>query len=192
MVKSLESQVVGTLVRDSHFEDIWVTPEPVAIPYFDGQAVTVAFDGIEEATPEGLREADEALRNFLQLGPADRLAATPVALANYQEMLDAVDLEPLDLPTPAAIWQHVQPRHLVVTQETEGEERDFYIQIEGECDWEEEHGIALVFRQGRMLTRLSQYDGHLTEAHAYGQPGITDPLMEQFYATFGRSANGNS
>ncbi|MET4073148.1 hypothetical protein [Hymenobacter sp. UYCo722] len=189
MMNTLESQVVGILIRDSHFDDLWVTREPVAVPYFDNALVTVTFDGVAEELPDCLREADAALRNFLQLSPADRLAATAVVLANYQEMLDAADIEPLDLPEPSAIWQHVQPRNLVVTEETEGAERDFYIQIEGECDWEEEHGIALVFRQGRMLTRLSQYDGHLTEAHAYGRADIADPLMAQFYAAFGRPGN---
>ena len=184
MINSLVSQVVGPLVRDAHFSDWWSTPEPVAIPYFDGLRMTVTFDGIDEANC--LQEADAALRNFLKLSSTDRIADSPAVLANYKENLQFSDIEPLELSEPSAIWAYVQPQHLAVTSETEGVERDFYIQIEGECNWEIEHGLALVFRQGRMLTRLSQYDGHLTEAHAFGQSDIADPLMEKYYAAFGR------
>lgn len=31
-----------------------------------------------------------------------------------------------------------------------------------ECAWEPEHGLQLVFRDGRRLTRISQFDGDLT------------------------------
>ncbi|MFC7668884.1 DUF6985 domain-containing protein [Hymenobacter humi] len=61
--------------------------------------------------------------------------------------------------------------------------------MESECEWEVEHGLQLVFRQGRMLTRVSQYDGHLTESQAEDIPEEQDALMMQYYAKFGRSSN---
>jgi len=36
-----------------------------------------------------------------------------------------------------------------------------YFSIEGNCDWEEEHGLQLVFRDGTEVTKVGQYDGHL-------------------------------
>lgn len=49
-----------------------------------------------------------------------------------------------------------------------------------ECDWEEEHGLQLVFRQGKKLTRISDQDGHLTEADAYDKPDEEDELLSKF------------
>lgn len=48
------------------------------------------------------------------------------------------------------------------------------------CDWEYEHGLQFVFRQGRVLTRVSAEDGHLTEADAYDKPDSKDKLLSQF------------
>lgn len=49
-----------------------------------------------------------------------------------------------------------------------------------DCEWEEEHGLALVFRKGMRLTRVSQYDGWLTEADAFDRPDAEDLLLSQF------------
>ena len=49
-----------------------------------------------------------------------------------------------------------------------------------ECEWEQEHGLQLVFRQGKKLTRVSDQDGHLTKADAYGIPDNEDKLLSAF------------
>ena len=38
---------------------------------------------------------------------------------------------------------------------------------EANCDWEEEHGLMLVWRNGTTLTKVGGYDGHLTNVNAY-------------------------
>ena len=60
------------------------------------------------------------------------------------------------------------------------QEQDIYVQVACECDWEQEHGLQLVFRQGKKLTRISDNDGHLTEADAYGKPDEEDELLSKF------------
>jgi hypothetical protein len=55
-----------------------------------------------------------------------------------------------------------------------------YVQIACQCDWEQEHELQLVFRQGRKLTRISYFDGHLTESDAYGKPDEEDELLSGF------------
>lgn len=45
-----------------------------------------------------------------------------------------------------------------------------YVQLTGSCDWEKEHGLQVVLRQGRTLSRVSSQDGHLTTAEAYALP----------------------
>lgn len=47
-----------------------------------------------------------------------------------------------------------------------------YLSLEGEVSWEPERGLQLVFEDGQRVCRVSQYDGHVTVAHAYGDPSL--------------------
>lgn len=37
------------------------------------------------------------------------------------------------------------------------------------CAWEPEHGLQLVLREGRSITKLGPYDGHLTHSDAFAR-----------------------
>ncbi|MBO0834789.1 MAG: hypothetical protein J2P28_04615 [Actinobacteria bacterium] len=47
-----------------------------------------------------------------------------------------------------------------------------YLSFEGEVSWEPEHGMQLVYEDGQRLCKVSQYDGHVTVAHALGDPSL--------------------
>jgi hypothetical protein len=42
-----------------------------------------------------------------------------------------------------------------------------YISLECDCDWEVEHGLQIVFKEGRAVTKVGPYNGHLTNSDAY-------------------------
>jgi uncharacterized protein DUF6985 len=74
----------------------------------------------------------------------------------------------------ADIWEHVQFRHppewrLGGGPLTPGRS---YLSFEGEVSWEPEHGLQLVYEDGQRVCKVSQYDGHVTVAHAYGDPSL--------------------
>jgi len=50
------------------------------------------------------------------------------------------------------------------------------VQITAECEWEPEHGLQIVYRDGSELKRVSQQDGHLTYVDAYGLPESEDRI----------------
>ena len=187
MVESFSSQAAGALQLDEHFGDSWAAIEPLALPFFNGQQVAVSFEGGATPSQHFTQAADGALLNFLSLSAADRLAATDAVFANYQQVL-AWAGQQLALNEPSDVWRYVTPQHLHIIEESDEAQRDIYLLIEAECEWEVEHGLQLVFRQGRMLTRVSQYDGHLTESQAEDIPEDKDDLMMQYYAKFGRSS----
>ncbi|WP_426491964.1 DUF6985 domain-containing protein [Hymenobacter sp. 102] len=184
MPESIQSSVVGLLVQDDNFEDWWQS-QPVPVPFFDHMPLTVILSGATAPTASDLADLDDCLRNFLALGPADRLAASGLVWANYQEMVDAVGEEELDvsISAPAEVWAQVRPGDIHISWR-DRRDQDVYLSIECGCGWEEEHGLQLVFRRGRMLTRVSQYDGHLTEADAYDRPDVTDALLSAYNTTF--------
>ena len=50
---------------------------------------------------------------------------------------------------PERIWEHVQlGSELHVSRRTSGDQA-IYISLECNCDWEPEHGLQLVFKEGR-------------------------------------------
>ena len=53
-----------------------------------------------------------------------------------------------------------------------------YVVVEANCDWEEEHGLMLVWKDGKRLTKVGGYDGHLSNVWAYDD----DTLENVVYA----------
>ncbi|HEY4244555.1 MAG TPA: hypothetical protein VGM88_32295 [Kofleriaceae bacterium] len=120
------------------------------MPYFAGAELTFVFDGIDG--DDRLDEIAAAVRRFLALSTRDRDAAAPAVFENYRAA-HAADVE---IAGPADVWRHVHPDEIRVTRH-----RAVYVQITAECDWEPEHGIQLIYREGWELTRVSEQDGHL-------------------------------
>ncbi|WBA43002.1 DUF6985 domain-containing protein [Hymenobacter canadensis] len=190
MDKFIQSTVVGPMLQDADLDDWWQS-QPVAVPFFDNQPVSVVLSGVLSATAADLADMDECLTHFLALGAADRLALSDLVWANYQEVVEAVG-EDLDIriDTPADVWAHVHPREIHISWRDRRDE-DIYLSVECACDWEIEHGLQLVFRRGRMLTRVSQCDGQLTEADANDWPDEKDALLSAYNATFTSPKNQN-
>jgi hypothetical protein len=188
MPDSFVSKAAGVLKLDATFGDCWQSIDPLAVPFFGGRQVKVAFDCGASPDEKFMQAADTALLKLLALGEAERLAVTDAVLANYHQAL-VYDSKPLPLKESTDIWQYIEPHHLLVRLEDDEAQSDIYLLIEAECAWEIEHGLQLVFRQGQMLTRVSQCDGHLTESSAEGIAEEMDALMMRYYAAFGHSEN---
>ncbi|HEX7276579.1 MAG TPA: hypothetical protein VF244_04330 [Acidimicrobiales bacterium] len=137
----------------------WQT-EPLPLPLFAGTVlpIDIVNEGGEGPLPDDLAAAARA---FLTLPPS--ILRTPAVLdalvRNYEEAREFFCPEPLPITTAADLWDHVMP--IGVTAEWD-EEGTPYLVVECNCDWEPEHGLALAFRRGRRLTRLSESDGHVT------------------------------
>lgn len=158
---------LGELTPDADAPEWWVS-QPVAVPFLDGQRVS--FTVTAEAT-DGVYPPDvaEAVRQFLALGPDDRAAAAPLVFQNYADFADAVTEVEVEIDGPAAVWDHVRVTGIHVDRRPR-RDRDVYVQVTCNCDWEVEHGLQLVFRRGSRLVRVSDQDGHLTRADAYDLP----------------------
>ena len=46
--------------------------------------------------------------------------------------------------------------------------------VECGCDWEGEHGLQIVFKDGLVVNKVGAFDGHVTNSDAYGDPGLED------------------
>lgn len=184
MNKEIISKIIGRLKQEESFPDWWKS-EKIAIPFFDNDKLTIIFMDFEpELDTTFIDEADQALRNFLALKTDDRNSISELVYKNCMDFLEAVEYDEIDEPlrqinNKSDIWNFIHPSEIYVTRRPY-KDQDIYVFIACECDWEQEHGLQLVFRQGRKLTRISDQDGHLTEADAYDKPDEEDELLSRF------------
>lgn len=178
------SKSIGVLFQDDRVEDFWES-SPRRIPFFDNKTIKISFLNLEPANDKlFINEADTALNNFLSMGPSNRLKLSSFAYQNCMEFLNAVEYDEEDKPLwdikdQSEIWNFVYPQDIEVIRRYR-RDQDIYINVICECEWEREHGLQLVFRQGKKLTRISSQDGHITEADANDIPDDEDQLLSQF------------
>ena len=184
MSKSIKSNIIGQLIQVEDFDDWWISND-IEIPFFDNEEFTITFMDFEPKKDKAfIEEADHALSNFLALTANDRLSISELVLKNCRDFMEEVGVDEFgedlqQVKDASEIWKFVYPAEIYVSRRNWGD-KDIYIQIACNCEWEEEHGLQLVFKQGKKLTRISEQDGHLTEADAYGKPDSEDELLSQF------------
>lgn len=184
MVKQIESKVVGRLKQIDNFSDCWKSEE-IEVPFFENKRLAITFLSYEpEHDKAFVDDADLALTNFFQLTTQDRISISKLVYKNYNDYLNEVDINVVDeslrqIEDIQEIWRFIYPTDIFAERRAYSE-KDIYIMVACECEWEQEHGLQLVFRQGKKLTRVSIQDGHLTEADAEDKPDEQDELLSGF------------
>lgn len=135
--------------------------------------------GAEPAADDLVLRA-QAIGAFLSGGPQLLDEATPFLWEYYRST--AAEFTPEEqgrygipqIPDTADIWEHVQFRHPPQWRLGSGplSPGRSYLSFEGEVSWEPEHGLQLVYEDGQRICKVSQYDGHVTIAHAHGDPSL--------------------
>ena len=184
MNRQIISQVLGNLTQHKDFGDWWLS-NPVEIPFLNQQKMEFTFMGYEPPEDAAfVPDADEAVRNFLHLTPQYKTELAPLAHQAFIEFYENVDWDDRDKIMEAItakndIWHFIHPVSILVSRRHR-RDKYIYILLECNCDWDDEHGIHFTFRQGKKLTRIGAYDGHLTEADAYDKPDEEDELLSKF------------
>ncbi|MFQ6398998.1 DUF6985 domain-containing protein [Nocardia sp. KC 131] len=160
---------LGTLTFDSELDGYRADPIPVSV--LGGSSCQLALTGYaSDPTPEDFHTA---VSEFLALTPSALQAAAPSVFAYYRDVMDAVVADGdndwyVEVASEDAVFDHVQfGDELRVLRGHDGDQH-VYVSLECECDWEQEHGLQIVFRDGRTVTKVGPYDGHLTNSRAYG------------------------
>lgn len=153
----IESKIAG-LLKPSEHDESYFESGPIEIPYFENKKLKIGF--VEAEHIPYLTVADGILENFLQLQSIDRLKDSGIIKGYYDEILKYGYTNPLNFFSDADIWNYVKPIEVVIHWD---EQEDFYLCVSCECEWEEEHGLQLVFKNGLTLTRATGNDGAFTD-----------------------------
>ncbi|MFE3228993.1 DUF6985 domain-containing protein [Nocardia sp. NPDC059228] len=144
---------------------------PVSVPLVGGQhSILVKLDDDDPAP----KDFGAAIRQFLMLDPSVLVDTAPAVFSYYRDISAAVladgdDDWYIEIPTVGEVFDHVrlgeEPAILVERDDTRGGR--VYVSLEYECEWEPEHGLQVVLRDGLTVTKVGPYDGHLTNAAAF-------------------------
>lgn len=149
----MESKIAGKL-KPLEYDPDYFESEAYPIPYFNNKRLKIGF--VEALHEAYLFEADKVLENFLKLDFSERIRNSKIVYDYYDKTLLYGYTGELEIKAIEEIWNFVYPSEIIVHWDENG---DFYLCVSCECDWEEEHGLQLVFKDGLMLTRASGHDG---------------------------------
>jgi hypothetical protein len=87
-------------------------------------------------------------------------------------------------PSPD-VWTQVEfGREIYVSQRAENDTEDgVYLSLECSCDWEPEHGLQLVCRDGRAVSKVGPFDGHVTNSDAFAKPSLAGVVYKTIAST---------
>ncbi len=169
---------VGRWTTDPHTE--LLTSPSVAVDSLGGSSGRFVIDsGI--LSLENERQFADTVADFTHRDQGALHAASRFA---YQYYLDTARLSSeqgrdVDIPEvddEGAIWRHVTfGREFDLHLGRDGD-ASVYLSVECECEWETEHGLQIVFRSGREVCKLGPFDGHMTNAEAFGRRDLADRI----------------
>ncbi|WP_436534241.1 DUF6985 domain-containing protein [Actinoplanes sp. HUAS TT8] len=172
----MEIPGLGTVVLDDKLG--WYLSAEIAVPVLDDAPCMFALAGYDDdPAPEDFHAAIQA---FLALDRSAMEAAIPHIYAYARDVIDDVGEEwGLEIDGPADVLNHVGFVELITVSRDHWGDQRVYVSVEGDCDWEEEHGLQIVFRDGAAVTKIGPYDGHLTNANAYDDDSLADVIYRE-------------
>lgn len=170
----MEMQGLGVLLRHQDIPE-WLESAPVHVALFPGKPLPFVLESVE--TDPHPAEFHDAIQAFLGKTVRERLVAAPHIFRNFCEFKDAVDEEDCEcaIGSEAEVWSHLRATEVRILRRPYGDKK-VYVQVTAECEWEIEHGLQLVYREGRELCRVSEQDGHLTFSDAYADPSMENRI----------------
>lgn len=140
-----------------------------------------------DSTPDDQALFDDARRRFRDAGPEVLDRVTDDLWSYYRSTAEEFteqqrsDYGIPELDPSADIWSEVSvtaPPDITVGQSPYSPAR-CYISFECEVSWEPEHGLQLVVEEGRRVCKLGPYDGHATNAAAFGDLALLDVVFRR-------------
>lgn len=169
---------VPTLGKVQRYEfDNWLKSKPIAVDVFGGKKVEFILE--DYAEDEAKEDFHQAIANFLTIDESVLKQAQSHIYQYYKDVADYMTPEEdgyIGAVDPQGIWQHIELGAMPVVSRRAYGDKEVYISLECGCDWEPEHGLQIVFKQGLVVTKVGPYDGHLTNSDAYADDKLENVI----------------
>jgi len=172
----MEVPGLGEVTKDAQFG--WYSSKPIAVAMFGGKRCRIVLEGYDD--DERKEDFHVAIANFLSGSPAV-LREADEPLFRYYRDFEEWWLEDGNEPIKSAdeLWRHVRLGSQPMVMRRSSGDRGVYVSVECGCDWEPEHGLQLVLKNGLKLTKLGGYDGHLTNSDAFDDENLEDVVYRE-------------
>lgn len=166
---------IGEVAKDDRFG--WLCSQPIKVAVLDGKECRVVLEGYDEEPNKD--DYHVAISEFLSSPTSALKEAETYIYQYYQDISSFIspsDKEFVAIDSPAEIWAHIQfGSEAIVFRRGYGDEK-IYISLECNCDWEREHGLQIVFKDGNKVCKVGPYDGHLTNSDAFADGALENVI----------------
>lgn len=146
---------LGKLEHEPKYD--WWRSRPVKVNLLDGKLLPFILDD-EYNQLSLLQPIESAVANFLSLDPEHREKLTERVYKNYEEIRKVATVPALPIQEKPEIWKYVYPGDIFIQQGLDDPE--IHILVSSDCEWEQEHGLQMVFRKGNEIVGVSEYIGY--------------------------------
>ena len=167
----MEVPGLGAVTKD---EDLgWYYSRPIAVRMFGGKECRLVLEGYDGDTRK--EDFHAAIANFLGGSPSVLREADDALFRYYKDFEEYwKDDGHSPIKTPEELWRHIRLGSEPMVKRRHYGDKGIYISVECGCDWEQEHGLQLVLKNGLKVNKLGGYDGHLTNSDAFDDPALED------------------
>ena len=167
----MEVPGLGVVTKDAQFD--WYYSQAMPVPVLDGKLCRIVVGGYDDDPRK--EEFHSAIANFLRISPSVLKEAEPYVFRYYQNCNSnwaPDDEEFVAIESPSDVWHHVQLGSEPMVSRRAYGDKGIYVSLECNCDWEPEHGLQIVFKNGLRVNKVGSYDGHLTNSDAYAKDDL--------------------
>lgn len=157
----------------------WYYSEVMPVKVLGGKQCRIVVADYDE--DEHKEDFHVAIANFLAADESVLRDAGPYIFEYYEsckEYIDPDDEEYFEINSVDEIWSHIRLGDDPLFMRRHRGDQGIYVSLECGCDWEEEHGLQIVFRNGLIVNKIGPYDGHLTNSDAYGDDSLEDVIFK--------------
>lgn len=166
---------LGDVQKDERFGGYHSRPVPLKM--LVGRECRIVLEGYDD--DDAKDNYHSTIAAFMAASPAVLQDAEKFVFQYYQDVnkfWKPSDSEFLTIESAKDVWRHVQIGGEAVISRRGYGDQGIYVSIECECDWEPEHGLQLVLKDGVKICKVGPFDGHVTNSDAYADPSLENVI----------------
>ncbi len=167
---------LGLLTEDT--ENDWLVSEPIAVAALNKECEFLLEGYAQDARPQ---EFSDAISHFLALDKTVLLAVENEIFSYYRDCVQFAKSEGfdvVDISSADQVWQHIQFGDEILVCRRQTGDQGVYVLLECDCDWNEEEGLQIVFKNGNVINKLGPFDDFLSNADVYGLPELEKVIYQ--------------